>query len=244
MTAGDRLLILPVVCSGDFRENCYVVAPADGPPGARPCWIVDPGAGAGAVIEAIEREGLAPDAIVLTHGHFDHIAGIPEIRARWPGLPIWIGRLEADALQSPGLNMSGPFGMPMRLDDRPDRLIDQDEELALGPLRFRAILTPGHSPGGLCLYFERSGDLFTGDALLAGSIGRSDTTGGDGELLVRSIREKLFSLPDRTRVWPGHGPGTTIAQERRSNPFVKVETSNEAGAGNRPSPPYEEGRRG
>jgi glyoxylase-like metal-dependent hydrolase (beta-lactamase superfamily II) len=230
MKSTHRLHIERFVSTDPFQENCYVVSIAgpsgegnaggEGSEGSRPCWIIDPGNGADAVADAIRKGNLAPAGILLTHGHFDHIAGIPAIRQAWPDVPICIGRLEADALESPQMNLSASFGIPARLADRPTRLLDDGEELALGGTMFRAILAAGHSPGGMCYHCPASGDLFSGDVLFADSVGRTDLPGSDGRLMFANIHGKLLVLPAETRVWPGHGPATTIGREKADNPFL------------------------
>lgn len=203
------------VCSGQFQENCYVASDPNGNG-----LIVDPGAGQGETIRFLRSNNIRPAGVVLTHGHMDHIAGVGELRTAWPDVPIMIGRAEADAFGSPSANLSAMLGVSLQVAERADRLLDDGDELSLGRLTFAILATPGHSPGGLCLYCPASGDLFSGDVLFAGSVGRTDMPGGDGRLLARSIREKLLALPDGTRVWPGHGPATTIGQERRTNFFL------------------------
>ncbi|MCG3180173.1 MAG: Hydroxyacylglutathione hydrolase GloC [Phycisphaerae bacterium] len=215
-TPAGRLTIERFTCSGSFHENCYLLYPSAGGAG-RTCWIVDPGAGQGAVISRIDALGLSPEAIVLTHGHVDHIAGVPELRARFADVGIWIGELEADALQSPRINMSEAFGLSFALEQTPTRLLKDGERLLLGAVEFEVILASGHSPGGICLYCPTEGELLVGDVILMDSIGRTDTVGGDLTVLLGSIRDKLMVLPPQTRIWSGHGPLSTLARQAAVN---------------------------
>ena len=221
----SALSVYRFVCSGEFQENCYVVWPrSDEPDSTHPCWIIDPGSGQDAVIDFIRHESLTPQAILLTHGHMDHIAGVPQLRSVWRELPIWIAAGDANAFESPNANMSAIVGIPMRLADRPTRLLADGEELSLGLVSFRVIAVPGHSTGGVCFHCPASSDLFSGDVLFAGSIGRTDFPSGNGKLLLDGIRRKLLALPDWTQVWPGHGESTTIGHEREVNPFLTTAT--------------------
>jgi glyoxylase-like metal-dependent hydrolase (beta-lactamase superfamily II) len=220
-------------CLGPFQTNCYVVTPAGGvadamgrAPGTpdTPCWIIDAGFDPDELIEFIRTERLVPKAIILTHAHCDHIAGLFDIRSAFPGVPILIHPAERSWLTDPMANLSGVFGMPIT-GPEPDRLINDGEllELAEGAQnasQWRVIHTPGHSPGGITLYHAGSAQAIVGDTLFAHSIGRSDFPGSDPSLLEASIRRKLYRLPDDTTVYPGHGPSTTIGREKRSNPYV------------------------
>lgn len=239
--------IISTFTLGPWQTNCYVVQP--GPPGGlrtaveagadpatsgrtsptphpadgeRDCWIVDASFGPGPIVEHVRRAGLRPMALILTHAHVDHIAGVAEVVAAFPGpprLPVWIHAAERDWLNDPELNLSMFTGQPVTAPG-PDRLLADGDELSLGGTRWRVLHTPGHSPGGIALASHDAPVVLAGDALFAGSIGRTDFPGSSFEQLERSIRAKLYTLPDGTAVYPGHGPSTTIGRERASNPFV------------------------
>lgn len=195
---------------GPFAENAYVV----GDDAA--CAVVDPGAEAPRILEAVGGRRVV--AIVLTHGHADHIGALDEIRAA-TGAEVWCPEADAAYLADPALNLSGMFGAPFTV--RPaERLYRDGDAVGAPPVVFRAIHTPGHTPGSSCLAHE-GGFVLAGDTLFAGSVGRTDFPGGDAAMLVRSIRERLLPLPDETAVHPGHGPATTIGTERRFNPFLR-----------------------
>jgi glyoxylase-like metal-dependent hydrolase (beta-lactamase superfamily II) len=200
-----------------WETNCYVVWVE----GSEACWIVDAGFEPGELIEFVRREGLRPEALVLTHAHVDHIGGVSAVVARFPGLPVWIHGAEARWLNDPMLNLSEAAGIPVTAPG-PDATVEHGQELDLAGSRWRVLHTPGHSPGGIALHCERDAVVLGGDALFAGSIGRTDLPGGDFDTLARSIRTQLYTLPDETRVLPGHGPATTIGREKRSNPFVQA----------------------
>lgn len=202
---------------GPFETNCYVVCAA----GTDACWIVDPGLDPSEVIETIRAERLRPAAIVLTHAHLDHIAGIPGVLRAFPGIPILGHAAEQDWPQSPALNLSESYGIPIAVPGA-TRLIADGETLKLGDDAWRVLHTPGHSPGGLTFVNDAARAAIVGDTLFAGSIGRSDFPGSDERQLHESIRAKLYTLPDEVRVLPGHGPATTIGREKRSNPYVKA----------------------
>jgi glyoxylase-like metal-dependent hydrolase (beta-lactamase superfamily II) len=196
---------------GPLETNCYVLVKAGR------AVVIDPGAADSALMRKLE--GLGVEAILLTHAHFDHIGGVEAMRARF-GCPVYLHPLERDWLGDPARNGSALWPdvtQPIACAP-PDRLLQDGEELVLLGETFRVLHTPGHSPGSvgfLC------GDwLFGGDALFRRSVGRTDLPGGSEAQLRRSIREKLFALPDAVAVFPGHGPETTIGDEKRHNPFV------------------------
>ena len=203
---------------GEWQTNCYVVHAADAKPGD-PCWIVDAGFGPQRLIAYVKDRQLVP-TVVLTHAHVDHIAGLAQVRQQFPDCPILIHAAEAEFLTDPDLNLSSFLDRPVVAPTATGQL-QHGDTLPLGPFTFAVRHTPGHSPGGVCLYHQPSGLAIVGDTLFASSIGRSDFPTSDEATLHRSIREQLYTLPGETVVLPGHGPDTTIAHEMRTNPFVR-----------------------
>lgn len=219
-----------VLSLGPFETNGYVVWHGEGPGGpgggggkggeGRECWIVDAPPEAERLAQIVTRRGLKPTALVLTHAHADHIAGVFALRRAFPRLPIWIHEAEAEWLNDPELNLSAAIGMPVTAPAA-DRLLKHDDELALGGQIWRVLHTPGHSPGGIALYHGPSKVAIVGDAIFSGSVGRTDFPGSSQDQLFASIRAQIYSMPNETALWPGHGPATTVGRERRSNPFVR-----------------------
>ena len=189
---------------GTFEVNCSVLAEEG------LAWIVDPGNEGGRILDLLAKKGLEPAAVLLTHAHFDHIGAIPAIQQAYPALPVYVHPGDVAVLKSP-LNQLPPDYPPIEL---PKNIRDAGEFAEA-----RVIETPGHTPGGVCYFFEKEKLLLSGDTLFAGSIGRTDLPGGDMARLMDSLG-RLTALPDDTLVIPGHGPHTTIAAEKRSNPFL------------------------
>ncbi len=210
---GDALEIYPFEL-GDFQTNCYVAAVGEA------CWIVDAGYRPEPMIEAIREKGWTPQQVVLTHAHCDHIAGLAAVRQVWPDLPILIHDLERDFLTDPRLNLSAMLGVPVTAPQATGRL-EHGQTLSLNGVDFELRHAPGHSPGSMVLYQPQHGLALAGDTLFAGSVGRTDFPLSDHQTLMQSIRGQLYTLPDDTRVLPGHGPETRIGTEKRSNPFVQ-----------------------
>jgi hydroxyacylglutathione hydrolase len=203
-----------------FQENGLLLWPV----AARECWIVDPGFApqADELAAAVARRELTPQAIVLTHCHPDHVAGVEVIRAKRPDVPLWAPRDEAHMLDDPHANLSAQMGMSV-VAPPADRLLAPGETLQLGELSWQVLDVSGHSPGGLAYYCRAAAVVLTGDALFAGSIGRYDFPGSSGDRLLKNIHEHLLTLPPETVVYSGHGPTTTIGRERRYNPFLTSE---------------------
>lgn len=193
--------------------NCYVIIDEE----TKKAIIVDPGGDVDELDDFVKNEGITLTAIVLTHAHYDHIAGIDNIKEKY-SLPIVCGEAEEKVLESPNHNLSTFFGVPP-ISMSADKLLKDNEEYSFGGLKFKTIFTPGHTPGGICLYFENENVLISGDSLFAGSVGRTDFPGGSYRDLIDSIKDKILVLPEETIVFPGHGPSTTIEKEKKYNPF-------------------------
>jgi glyoxylase-like metal-dependent hydrolase (beta-lactamase superfamily II) len=205
---------------GPFQTNCLLVSEDEARDGSE-CLIVDASFGPAPMIAEIRGRGLRPTALVLTHAHVDHIAGVSEIRSAFPDLPVLMHEAEAEWLNDPLLNLSEAMGMSVTAPG-PDQLLREGDVVRVGGSSWRVLHTPGHSPGGLTLVCDAAGIAIVGDTLFAGSIGRTDFPGSDHETLARSIREKLYTLPGGTKVYPGHGPPTTISREMMSNPYIRA----------------------
>lgn len=195
-----------------FETNCYLVYDKNSCEGA----VLDPGDEADRIMAEIDRAGFTPKMILLTHGHGDHIGGVGEIRDKYK-IPIYAGQGEDKVIESSNTHFPAMFGVEVSCPP-PDHLLAEGDEISIGSETMSVIATPGHSPGGICFYNE--GILFCGDTLFFNSIGRTDLPGGNHKLLIDVIKKKLLVLPDDTICYPGHGPATTIAQERQYNPFL------------------------
>ncbi len=201
-----------------FFKNGFVI----GCPDTREGVIIDPGDEVDQLLDAATAHGLSIGTILLTHAHLDHITGVAKAKQAL-GVPIWLHR-DDNFLYDQVVQQGMMFGL--RLDPQPavDRFYEGEGPLSFGRYTVRVRHTPGHCPGGVCLAVSGVGEpgtmLFVGDTLFAGSIGRTDLPGGDLPTLLRSIRDVLFSYPDDTVVWSGHGEQTTIGRERRTNPFL------------------------
>ena len=186
---------------GPYQANCYIL----GHPKTDEGLVIDPGDEPSRIIKEISRNGLTIKYILMTHGHIDHVGGSSELK-RITKAPVLI-----HASDAPGL----PF--------TPDGHLSDGQEILLGTYKIIVIHTPGHSPGGVCFYVP--GAVFTGDTLFAGSIGRTDFSGGDHDKLIEGVTSRIFPLGDDLRVYPGHGPASTIGHERRYNPFFRFVNS-------------------
>jgi hydroxyacylglutathione hydrolase len=204
------------VLSMQFAENTYVVWL----PGRLDCLVIDPGLEPDAILDCLTAEKLTVVAILNTHGHADHIAGNEAIKRAFPAAPLIIGKGDEIMLSDSFANLSAMYGEPLTSPPA-DRTVSEGDMLDLAGLTLEVREIPGHSPGHVVFVWRGEPyRVFGGDVLFRGSIGRYDFPGGDGELLVKGIRRKLFTLPGDTIVYPGHGPITSIAHERTTNPYA------------------------
>jgi hydroxyacylglutathione hydrolase len=206
-----------VVVSAPFEENTYI-AHLEGRPD---CLVVDPGLEPDEILAHLDKEKLRPAAILITHGHSDHIAGNLELKRRFPDCPIVVSHGDAAKLTDPALNLSAAFGANL-VSPPGDVLVGEGDVYRAAGFDLSVCEIPGHSSGHV-VFIWRAGRpmvVFGGDVLFAGSIGRTDFPDGSFEQLAAGIRSKLFTLADDTVVLPGHGPATTVGQEKRNNPFV------------------------
>ncbi len=198
-------------------ENCYVLST----PGR--CVAIDPGFHGAVELDELyaylAEEGLTLEAILLTHAHFDHVIGVKPIQDAL-GVPVYMSPADEPVLAE-DIIYTGSLGIKGFDPSFSWTGVSAGEELEIAGIRFRAIATPGHTPGGICWYCESEGLLFSGDTLFADTIGRTDLPFGDYDAEIRSIMENLTLLPGDTEVLPGHGKSTTIARERTSNPFLE-----------------------
>ncbi|HIJ53741.1 MAG TPA: MBL fold metallo-hydrolase [Planctomycetes bacterium] len=201
---------------GAFQTNCYVLRESQR---SQDCLIIDTGLQAGRLIEFLKHHKLNPVAVVLTHGHPDHVAGVAALRESFPDMKVYIHKLDADMLTETPSNFELLAG-GMSGNQPADLFLENQSIIELAGIKLQVLHTPGHTPGGICLYSEDEGIVFTDDALFADSVGRTDL-GGNMAQLIKSIREKLLTLPGDTAVYPGHGPVTTIEHEKAHNQFLQ-----------------------
>ena len=203
--------IIPLIV-GALEVNCYIVGDKE-----KNEWaVIDPGGDPEKILGVIKEKNARVKFIINTHGHPDHTGADNKIKQE-TGAPLYIHKADATLI-------TGIFNQLARLTGingssfKPDHFLEDGDTLSLGDISLKVLHTPGHTRGGICLFFDNV--LFCGDTLFAGSIGRTDLPGGSLSTLLKSVREKLFSLPDDVVVYPGHGPQTTLGEEKRSNPFL------------------------
>jgi len=201
------------VVVGALETNCYLVYCKE----TLECAVIDPGAEAEKIFSVISRKNLKPAIVINTHGHFDHIGANKDIKDKYK-IPLYIHSLDSKMLgfiQRLGLSFfPGSKGSPP-----PDKLLEDGENIEIGKSYLKVIHTPGHSPGSISLIGD--GFIISGDALFSGGVGRTDLPGGSLDDLENSIKNKILILPEETIVLPGHGPSTTVAKEKSSNPFIR-----------------------
>lgn len=197
---------------GDLGTNCYII----GDPDSKEAFVIDPDDGP-AVVDTLKERGLTCIGILLTHGHSDHIHGVQTLMDTY-GAPVYIHERDLPCLYDPQVNLSVLHGRPVTITGGTIKTVKDGQHIGSGKMDFQVLETPGHTVGGVCYYMPPA--VFVGDTLFRESVGRTDFPGGDFEALAQSIRTKLFTLPDQTMAYPGHGPETQIAFEKENNPYL------------------------
>lgn len=193
---------------GAYAANCYILVDEK----TKEAAVIDPGANGEVLVKEIDKLGVSIKYILLTHGHMDHTGAVEAVKEKYD-VPVYINSMDKKMMLA-GENVFGG----MWKEDNKDDVIKEGDILTLGNLQIKCIDTAGHTPGGMCFLVENV--VFTGDTLFQGSIGRTDFVGGDFDLLIKNIKNKLISLPEDTVVLPGHGPESSIKYEKHNNPFL------------------------
>lgn len=205
---------LKTIVLGPVQTNCYILNNED----TREALVFDPGDYPEKVEQYLKDNDLTCKAILLTHGHFDHILGVQDLVQK-TNVKVYAEENEARLLQDPQINSSARVHRPCSLV--PDVLLKDQEVITLAGFTIKVIHTPGHTAGGACYYIQDLEILISGDTLFRGDIGRSDLPTGNGEQLIESIQQKLMILPDNVKVYPGHGAPSTIGYEREHNIYIQ-----------------------
>ncbi len=209
----DAMLEIRKLTVGPLQENCYLLTDSE----THQAVLIDPGDEAARLLAALA--GLELRAIWLTHAHFDHIGGLAEVHRQFP-VPVYLHENDRE-LFNHAAESAAFFGLTLEQPTSDTLPLSPAQTLTLGTHRATCLFTPGHAPGHMAFYLPEQGLVVAGDALFQGSVGRTDLPGGDHAQLLASVRRELLTLPDVTRVLPGHGPETTVGAERRTNPFLR-----------------------
>lgn len=207
-------MLFETVVVGPLGVNCSIIWCDKTKAGV----VIDPGGDLEKIMAVINRHAVSVTCIINTHGHFDHVGGNKGLKQLLE-VPLYIHQAD-EALLSRVAQVAAMYGMAGENSPAPDRYLEDGQVISFGDCSIRVIHTPGHTPGGCCLYLESEQKLISGDTLFADGVGRTDLPGGSHQQLVDSIRNRLFVLPDQVRVYPGHGPATTIAHEKQNNPYL------------------------
>ncbi|MFO7931536.1 MAG: MBL fold metallo-hydrolase [Thermodesulfobacteriota bacterium] len=206
-------MILKALAVGPIMANCYIL----GCDRTKSAAVIDPGEDADRILMKLSEEKLTLKYIINTHGHFDHVGGNSQLKNA-SGAELLIHKADEPMLAELG-RAAASFGLSAENSPPPDKTVDEGDVISFGDISLKVLHTPGHSPGGISLLTDKM--VFVGDSLFAGSIGRTDLPGGDYNTLITSIKTKLLALDEDTKVYTGHGPATTIGQEKRVNPFLR-----------------------
>jgi hydroxyacylglutathione hydrolase len=208
-------MILETIAVGALAVNCYIV----GSEATHEAAVIDPGDDAERITSALHRRGLKLKYIILTHAHFDHAGAAKELFEK-TAARVMVHEKDAAFLKNISVQ-AAIFGMHVDEPPRPDIFLKGGDKIEIGDVEMEVIETPGHTPGGISLYIKKAHVVFTGDTLFWGSIGRTDLPGGDYNIIIHSLKDKLGALPDDTKVYPGHGDDTTIGFEKEQNPYFE-----------------------
>jgi glyoxylase-like metal-dependent hydrolase (beta-lactamase superfamily II) len=203
---------------GSFQTNSFIAWCA----GQKECLVIDVGDSPNPLQKFMDERSFEPVAVVLTHGHADHMLGVKSLKSAYPEMQLWVGKGDAKQIRNPLKNLSALFLRPMSLPP-PDRLLEGGDKIEVGKINLEVIEVPGHTAGSIALYSREDSVIFCGDTLFSEGIGRTDLPGGSHEMLLKSIKENLLNLPEDTIVYPGHGPETTVGREKKHNPFLAGE---------------------